>query len=283
MPKIPAAPCNPTRANAEKTRIFPANNYWNKNISKSPVHVDSSRIISAFESIKITSDFGTEYGIPYTVVCGNEPKINVRFSDYPDESDPGPYPIPLNAPIEGNGGEGDRRVISIDIENRLLYELFHAKIDGDGWLASNGAIFNLKSNKLRPDNWVSTDLAGLPVFPGLVRYEEILIGKIDHALRFTLNSSIIKAAHIEPARHHPSTSGGELPLGARIRLKSNYSIRKFSSINKIILNAMKKYGLILADSGADLFFSGAPDDRWDDDDLANLRQVKGSDFEVLQF
>ncbi len=277
-------PCEPTKANAEKMRIFPANNYWNKNISKYPADQDSNQIILAFENSVLRPDFGNGFGIPYVVVCGKEPKLNVRFSDNPDESDPGPYAIPLNAPIEGNGAD-DSHVISIDIENGILYELFNAQVEGTGWVASCGAIFKLNSNKLRPDNWVSTDAAGLPVFPGLVRYEEILKGKIDHALRFTLKSSNIKPAHIEPARHHINSTGGEnsLPFGARIRLKANYNLKKFSSTNQVILKAMKKYGLILADAGSNLFFSGAPDDRWDSDDLQKLTQIKGSDFEVVKF
>ena len=278
--KTSGQPCNPTKANAEKIKIFPASNAWNKNISKNMVDADSDQIISAFATDTLRIDLS----IPYLVVCGNEPKINIRFSDSPDESDPGPYPIPLSAPIEGNG-EGDSHIISVDIENRMLYELFNAKVDGDGWLASSGAIFNLKSNKLRPDNWVSADAAGLPILPGLLRYEEILTGKIDHAIRFTLKHSIIKPAHIEPARHHINVSSGgisTLPFGGRIRLKANYNIKKFSAANKIILKAMKKYGLILADGGANLFITGAPDERWDNDDLQNLRQLKGSDFEVVK-
>jgi hypothetical protein len=275
--------CIPTKANAEKIKIFPANNYWNKIISKAPVHPNSPEIISLFENVTLRADFGEEYGIPYTVVCGNEPKINVTFTQYPDESDPGPYPIPITAPIEGDG-TGDAHVISVDIENRVLYELFNARVDGTGWVADCGAMFKLNSNKMRPDNWVSADAAGLPIFPGLVRYDEINTGKIDHAIRFTLNSSNIRPAHIEPARHHIQASGNEngLPFGAKIRLKSGFNIRKFSKTNQIILKAMKKYGLILADVGSDLFISGAKDERWDDD-LIKLNQLKGSDFEVVNF
>lgn len=278
------SPCNPTKANAEKIGIFPASSPWNKNISKNAVDPDSDQIITAFSSDSLRADFGNEFGIPYVVVCGNEPKINIRFTDYPEESDPGPYPIPLNAPIEGNGG-GDSHVISVDIENRRLYELFNAKVDGDSWLASCGAIFDLKTNKLRPDDWVSADAAGLPVFPGLIRYEEILAGKIDHAIRFTLRYTMIKPAHIKPARHHSSgCTGGihSLPFGGRLRLKADYNIKKFSPAARIILTAMKKYGLILADGGANLFISGSPDERWNADDLQQLRQVKGADFEVVK-
>ncbi len=218
------------------------------------------------------------------MVCGNQQKVAVNFTDYGNESDAGPYAIPLNAPIEGNGN-GDSHVISVDIENGTLYELFNAHVNGNHWDASSGAIFNLNSNQLRPETWTSADAAGLPIFAGLVRYEEILKGEIDHAIRFTLTSSNVMAAYIYPARHKVSSSGGQysLPFGARIKLKANFDISTFSSRNQIILKAMKKYGLMLADIGSNMYISGAPDDRWNNDELRQLLQIKASDFEVVKF
>lgn len=280
--------CIATKNNAETITIFPADNPWNADISKQPVDPFSSQIITGLATSSLRPDFGTVYGIPYTVVCAGQPKLTIQFTDYADQSDTGKYAVPLNAPIEGNG-TGDSRVISVDIENGILYELYNAHLDSMKWTASVGAIFNLNSNQMRPDSWVSADAAGLPVFAGLVRYEEILKGRVDHAIRFTLPMSFVKAAHIYPARHHINISGGQysLPFGAKLRLKSNFDIRGFSPTNQIILNAMKKYGLILADvassSSSGLFISGVPDERWNDTDLQNLRQLKATDFEVIKF
>jgi hypothetical protein len=176
-------------------------------------------------------------------------------------------------------------VIAVDIENGYLYELFNAHINGNHWDASSGAVFNLNSNSLRPENWTSADAAGLPIFPGLVRYDEILKGEIDHPIRFTLNSSKVKPAYIHPARHKVNSTGGQysLPFGARIRLKADVDISGYSATNQVILRAMKKYGLILADIGSNLYISGSPDSRWNNDDLRKLGSIKGSDFEVVKF
>jgi hypothetical protein len=282
--------CTATKANAENISVFPANNPWNQDISSAPVDPYSSQIISAFSTNSIKADFGSglwnnaPIGIPYVVVCGNQPKIPVVFTDYGDESDPGPYPIPLNAPIEGNG-VGDAHVLAVDIENKKLYELFNAHVNSNHWEASSGAIFDLNSNSLRPETWTSADAAGLPIFAGLVRYEEVEKGEIDHAIRFTLTSSNVKPAYIYPARHQVNSSGGQnsLPFGAKIRLKPNFNISSFSQRNQVILKAMKKYGLILADIGSNLYISGAPDERWNNDELRQLGQLKGSDFEVVKF
>jgi hypothetical protein len=218
------------------------------------------------------------------VVCGDQQKINVNFTDYGDESDPGPYAIPLNAPIEGNG-TGDSHVISVDMQNGILYELFNAHVNADHWDASSGAIFNLNSDQLRPETWTSADAAGLPIFAGLIRYDEIAKGVIDHAIRFTLTSSNVAPAYIYPARHKVNSSGGQysLPFGARIRLKANFDISSYSATNQVILAALKKYGLMLADIGSNMYISGAPDDRWNNDELRELLQVKASDFEVVKF
>ncbi len=286
----PAPSCTATKANAENIQVFPADNPWNKDISQEAIDPYNTQIIAALSTYAIKADFGSglwqgaPIGIPYIVVCGNQPKIPINFTDYGDESDPGPYPIPLNAPIEGNGN-GDAHVIAVDIENKMLYELFNAHVNGSHWDASSGAIFDLKSNAMRPENWTSADAAGLPIFSGLVRYDEILKGEIDHPIRFTLTSSNVKPAYIYPARHKVNSTGGQysLPFGARIRLKAGFDISTYSSANQVILRAMKKYGLILADIGSNLYISGAPDERWNNDDLRNLGRLRGSDFEVVKF
>ncbi|MEP7372481.1 MAG: hypothetical protein ABI675_03765 [Chitinophagaceae bacterium] len=283
-------PCTATKPAAENIAIFPADNPWNKDISASATDPYNTQIIAGFASNVIKADFGSglwdnaPIGIPYIAVCGNQPKIPVTFTDYGDESDAGPYPIPLTAPIEGNGS-GDSHVIAVDIEKGMLYELFNAHVNGNHWDASSGAIFNLKTNAMRTDGWTSADAAGLPIFPGLVRYDEIVKGVIDHPIRFTLSSSLVKPAYIYPARHKVSSGGGQysLPFGARIRLKASFNISGYSATNQIILKALKKYGLMLADIGSNLYVSGAPDQRWNNDDLHKLGQLHGSDFEVVKF
>ncbi|MEO7984265.1 MAG: hypothetical protein ABI688_09300 [Bacteroidota bacterium] len=282
--------CSATKTAAENIQFFPADNPWNQDISSSPVDPFNTQIIAGISAPGIKADFGSglwqgaPIGIPYIVVCGNQPKTPVNFVDYGDESDPGPYPMPLSAPIEGNGN-GDSHVIAVDVENKKLYELFNAHVNGNHWDASSGAVFDLQSNQLRPETWTSADAAGLPIFPGLVRYDEILKGEIDHPIRFTLTSNNVKPAYINPARHKVSSTGGQysLPFGARIRLKASFNISSFSATNQVILRAMKKYGLILADIGSNLYITGAPDERWDNSDLQRLGQVKGSDFEVVKF
>ncbi len=282
--------CGTGLAAAEAIRIFPADNAWNRDISQAPLADNSAQIVATWSSNGIKADFGSgkwegsPIGIPYVVVCKDQPLVPVVFTDYGNESDPGPYPIPLNAPIEGNG-VGDAHVIAVDVDNKKLYELFYAKVKDNKWHASSGAIFDLTSNELRPDGWTSADAAGLPIFPGLVRYEEILKGEIDHPIRFTLQKHLIQPAYVHPARHKVNSTGGAnaLPMGARIRLKSDVDISGYSATNRVILTAMKKYGLILADIGSSLYISGAPDERWDNDDLRKLGDIKGSDFEVVKF
>ena len=234
--------CSPVKSAAENIAIFPADNPWNKDISASPIDPYNTQIIAALGTNAVKADFGSglwqgaPIGIPYIVVCGNQPRITIHFTDYGDESDPGPYPIPLNAPIEGNGA-GDSHVIAVDVQNKKLYELFYAHVNGNQWDASSGAIFDLASNQMRPEGWTSADAAGLPIFPGLVRYEEILKGEIDHPIRFTLTSNNVKPAYIYPARHKVNSSGGiySLPFGARIRLKASVDISGYSATNQIIL------------------------------------------------
>jgi hypothetical protein len=288
--------CDVQLADAENIAIFPADNAWNQDISGSPADPYSDQIIAGFNTSKLKADFGSglwdnaPIGIPYIVVCGNQPKVKVTFransydGNYGSESDPGPYPIPSNAPIEENG-QGDSHVIVVDKDNKILYELYNAGYTNGQWQGSSGAIFDLTSDKLRPDGWTSADAAGLPIFPGLVRYDEVLKGSIDHAIRFTLQSQNVKPAYISPARHSVNSSGGQysLPLGAKIRLKANFNISGYSANLRIILTAMKKYGLILADIGSNMYISGAPDDRWNNDDLQKLGTIAASDFEVVKF
>jgi len=288
--------CTAQKADAENIAIFPSDNAWNKDISKAAVDPFNTQIIGALGNYSIKADFGSglwegaPIGIPYVVVCGSQTKYPITFrgndtdDNYGDESDAGPYAIPLNAPIEGNGA-GDSHVIAVDKENKLLYELYNAGLKNNHWEASSGAIFDLKTNTLRKEGNTSADAAGLPIFPGLVRYDEIVKGEIDHPIRFTLEKPNVKPAYISPARHKVNSTGGQysLPFGARIRLKSSFDISSYSATNQIILKAMKNYGLILADIGSNLYITGAPDDRWNNDDLQKLGKIKGSDFEVVKF
>ena len=291
------ATCNATKADAENIRIFPVTNGWNKDISASAVDPYSSQIIAKFATSIIHADFGSgtwdgaPIGIPYVVVCSSQQKYTVKFransydGNYGNESDKGPYAIPLDAPIEGNGTD-DAHVIAVDKDSGILYELYNASVVNGQWQASSGAIFHFNTNKLRHLNWTSADAAGLPIFAGLVRYDELLKGKIDHAIRFTLNSTNVYPGFISPARHKVNSTGQlhySLPFGARIRLKASYNISGFSANNQIILQAMKTYGLILADIGSNMYISGAPDSRWNNDDLHKLDVIKGSDFEVVNF
>jgi hypothetical protein len=273
-------------------RVLPADNPWNEDISHAPVDPNSATLIASIGlNTGLHPDFGTTWngapnGIPYVVVSGAQPKVPITFTDYGDESDPGPYPIPADAPIEGGAaGTGDRHVIVIDRDNWKLYELFSAYplSNGAGWRAASGAVFDLNSNALRPAGWTSADAAGLPIFPGLVRYDEVHeLKEITHALRFTAQST--RRAYVYPARHYASsnTSPNLPPMGMRVRLKASYDISRFSPSVQVILKALKKYGMILADNGGNWFVSGAPDARWDDDELSTLKTIKGSDFEVVQ-
>ena len=273
-------------------RVLPADNPWNQDISNAPVDPHSATLIASIGlNTGLHPDFGTVWngapnGIPYMVVSGAQAKVPITFTDYGDESDPGPYPIPATAPIEGGAaGTGDRHVIVIDRDNWKLYELFSAypQSNGAGWHAASGAVFDLNSNALRPAGWTSADAAGLPIFPGLVRYDEVHeLKEIAHALRFTAQST--RRAYVYPARHYASsnTSANLPPMGMRVRLKASYDISRFSPAVQVILKALKKYGMILADNGGNWFVSGAPDARWDDDELSTLKTIKGSDFEVVQ-
>jgi hypothetical protein len=269
--------------------VFPADNPWNQDISGEPVDPNSAALIASIGlDTALHPDFGTVWngapiGIPYVVVSGTQPKVPVTF-EYADESDPGPYPIPPDAPIEGGANStGDRHILVIDRDNARLYELFAAYPDGGGWRAGSGAIFDLRSNALRPAGWTSADAAGLSIFPGLVRYEEAVVqGAINHALRFTVSRT--RRAYVSPARHFASslTDPNLPPMGMRVRLKAGFDVTPFPAPVRVILTALKKHGMFVADNGSNWYITGAPDPRWSDEELATLRQVKGRDFEVVR-
>jgi hypothetical protein len=273
-------------------QVFPADNPWNEDISAAPVDPNSSALITSMGlNTGLHADFGTVWngapnGIPYVVVSGAQQKVPITFTDYGDESDPGPYPVPPDAPVEGGaGGTGDRHVIVIDRDNWKLYELYTAYPvnGGASWRAGSGAVFDLNTNALRPAGWTSADAAGLPIFPGLVRYDEVYEQQeITHALRFTAQTT--RRAYVYPARHFASnqTSANLPPMGMRVRLKASFNISGFSPSMQVILRAMKKYGMILADNGSSWYVSGAPDPRWSDDELHTLSAIKGSNFEVVK-
>ncbi|MFT3664652.1 hypothetical protein [Piscinibacter sp.] len=277
---------------------FPSDNAWNRDVSAEPVDANSAALIASIGlGTGLHPDFGSgtyqgaPIGIPYVIVSGSQARVAMRWTAYGGESDPGPYPVPPEAQIEGGpNGDGDRHVIVIDRDNNRLYELYRAfPQSGGGWNADCGAVFHLDSNDVRPGGrpgWTSADAAGLPIFPGLARYEEAALGPggIRHALRFTVARS--RKAYLPPATHHASsnTSADLPPMGMRVRLKASYQIpASFSTETKALLTAMKTYGMIVADNGSNWFVSGAPDPRWNNDKLnAELGQVKGSDFEVLR-
>jgi hypothetical protein len=270
-----------------KCPLFPADNWWNKDISGEPVDANSDNYINfILQSRKnLHPDFGSNinYGIPYVVVPSDQPSVPITFTAYGDESDPGPYPIPPNAPIEGGASSnGDRHVLVVREGECKLYELYRAFYNGKGWNADSGAIWDLRSNKLRPAGWTSADAAGLPILAGLVRYEEVSAGKINHALRFTVQTT--QRATILPATHWASSNrdANAPPMGLRLRLKASYDINKFTGQSRVVLEALKRYGMIVADNGSSWFITGASDSRWNDNDLNQLKGVPGSAFEVVK-
>ncbi|HTY64361.1 MAG TPA: hypothetical protein VMG30_19075 [Acidobacteriota bacterium] len=269
--------------------VFPDDNVWNIPVVGLPLDAGSQGYITTIGASKgLHADFGSgtwdggPIGIPYTTVNGSQAKVQIEF-DYADESDLGPYPIPSNAPIEGGDqSTGDRHVLVADTDNCILYELYSAYPQSDGsWQAGSGAIFNLRSDALRPSTWTSADAAGLPILPGLIRYDEVASGEIKHAVRFTAPQT--RNAFIWPARHRASSLTGQQypPMGQRFRLKADFDISGFSRDAKVILTALKNYGMILADNGSSWYISGAPDPRWDNDVLHELGKVMGSAFEAV--
>ncbi len=278
-------------ASLDGRRPFPDDNPWNQPVDTAQVDPASDALIANIGADKaLHPDFGANwnggpFGIPYVVVAGTQRDVPVTF-DYADESDPGPYPIPPDAPIEGGAAStGDRHVLVVDRDNWRLYELYAAYPQGGGtsWTAGSGAIFDLGSNALRPAGWTSADAAGLPIFPGLVRYDEVVgQGAIRHALRFTVSRT--RRGYVAPARHFASSDTSSLrpPMGMRVRLKASVDLASYPPQARVILQALRTYGMIVADNGSDWYLSGAPDARWDDTQLNTLKQLRGSDFEVVR-
>lgn len=279
-----------TQGVPEDCPILPSSNIWNTAIDELPVHELSDEFIASIGAdTSVHPDFGsgeyegTSIGIPFVVVPSDQEMVEMEF-DVADESDAGPYPVPPDALIEGGpDATGDRHVIVLQEGTCLLYELYDASPRPDGsWQAFGGAVFDLTSNDLRPVEWTSADAAGLPILPGLIRYDEIEAGEIRHALRFT--ASRTQSAYVWPARHQAGATDdtGVPPMGQRFRLRDDVSSDEFSTTNRIIVQALKTYGMFLADNGSDWFLSGTPDDRWDNDDLHELQErLKGSDFEAV--
>jgi hypothetical protein len=271
---------------------FPSNSLWNTNIANAPVDANSANYISEIgNNTPLHPDFGAglydgqTIGIPYIVVPSTQPLLRIIYTLYGDESDPGPMPIPSNALIEGfpNPGNGDRHVLIVDKGNCWLYELYYAFNSGPlGWNAGSGAVWDLEANEMRPYTWTSADAAGLPILPGLVRYDEIQAGAINHAVRVTLQNS--QEAFTPPASHWAANSDNQYaaPMGMRLRLKASFNISGFSHTNQIILTALKQYGAIMADNGSSMFLTGTTDMRWNNSDLGDLHSVTASDFEVIE-
>jgi hypothetical protein len=263
--------------------VFPPDNAWNQDISNAPVDARSDAYVSSISSGGarfLHADFGGngQYGIPYTVVSRRQRKVPIRFDAYGSESDRGPYPIPPHVRVEGGS---DRHVLVAQRGTCKLYELFAARRSGRGWVAGSGAVWNLRTGALRPEGWTSADAAGLPILPGLARYDEVANGGIDHALRFTVSET--QAGYIHPATHLASDSNDPNlpPMGLRLRLKAGYDISGFHGQARVILEALKRYGMLVADNGTSWYITGAADRRWNDDDLNQLKTVPGSAFEAV--
>jgi hypothetical protein len=283
------APAKPLPG-APKCPLFPRSSHWNQRVDRLPVHPRSAEIVRSIGlDDHVHADFGSgrweggPIGIPYTTVSSRQRRVPVSF-EYADESDRGRYPVPRNAPIEGGrSADGDRHVIVVDRGRCRLHELFAAyPVDGGRrWRAGSGAVWNLRSNRLRPAGWTSADAAGLPILPGLARYDEVRRGQIDHALRFTARRT--RRAYVYPARHFASDlTDPDLPaMGQRLRLRRGFDISRFPGQARVVLRALRRYGLILADNGSPWYISGAPHRGWDNDDLHSLHRVPGSAFEVV--
>jgi hypothetical protein len=265
--------------------VFPASNALNTDISRAPLDPNSASYVASIGlSAHLHPDFGVNpaYGIPYTVVGAQQPKAPITFTEFGEESEPGPYPIPASAPVEGAGEAGDRHVLVLQSGVCRLYELYSAQRRGGRWEAGSGAVFNLRSNALRPEGWTSADAAGLPILPLLVRYREVRAGAIDHALRVTVPRT--QRGFIRPATHLASASSDPAlpPMGLRLRLKASFSLAAFHGEALVVLRALRRFGLIVADNGSPWYITGAPDPRWHEEDLQQLKRVPGSAFEAVR-
>jgi hypothetical protein len=273
---------------APRCPVFPASNPWNKRVDRLPVAANSDAIVRSIGADEtLHPDFGSgqwegaPIGIPITVVRGRQPKVRVAF-EYADESDRGPYPIPRNVKIEGGRqSDGDRHALILDRDSCRLYELYALYPTATGWRAGSGAIWNLRSNRLRPAGWTSADAAGLPILPGLARFDEVARGRIDHALRFTVRRT--RRAYVYPARHYASDSNDPNlpPMGLRLRLKASFSAAGYPRQARIVLEALKRYGMLVSDNGSDWYITGGPDPRWSNEQLRALKRVPGSAFDVV--
>ncbi len=264
---------------------------WNQDISKAPVARNSAATIAYINTHGgnlLHPDFGSPrtYGFPYAVVGAGQRKLPIHYTAYGDESDPGPFPVPKGAPVEGgNGSDGDRHVLVVDRSSCTLYELYRAFFKGGGgahWNADSGTRWDLRSGDRRPDSWTSADAAGLPIFPGLVRYDEAAAGRLEHAIRVTFDST--RNAWLHPASHcaGDSSDPNAPAMGTRLRLKAGYGLGGFSGGARVIAEAMKRYGMIVADNGSNWYFSGSSDRRWDDENLNQLKRIPGSAFQVVK-
>jgi len=282
---------DPPPGTAANAPALPTEAAWNQDVSKAPVAPNSAATIAYINSHGgnlLHPDFGSPrtYGFPYAVVGAGQRKLPINYTAYGDESDPGPFPIPKGAPVEGgNGSDGDRHVLVVDRSSCTLYELYRAFFKGGGgahWNADSGTRWDLSSSARRPDSWTSADAAGLPIFPGLVRYDEVAAGHLDHAIRVTFDST--RNAWVHPASHCAGdTADPNAPsMGTRLRLKAGYGLSGFSGGAKVIAEAMKRYGLIVADNGSNWYFSGSSDRRWDDENLDQLKRIPGSAFQVVK-
>jgi hypothetical protein len=283
QPRTPAPTATPTPAPTPPATagapcsILPSSNVWNRSVDGLPVASNSAAMVDAIgRTDYLHPDFDAiGDGIPYNIVNSATPAYTVSF-DYADESDPGPYPIPASPRIEAGS---DRHLLSLDLDRCMLWELYDVGHSGSAWSAGSGAVFDLRANALRPAGWTSADAAGLPIFPGLVRYDEVLTGTIDHAIRFTAPDT---CGYIYPARHLTADPCSNLPpMGLRVRLKASVDISGFGPHARVVLTALKRYGMILADNGAPWYIGGAPDSRWDDDEMHRLQDLTGADFEVV--
>jgi hypothetical protein len=279
-------PALPSGGSIGACTVFPTTDPWNRDVSADPTDPSSDAIIAYINAnggTMLHPDFGSDFGIPYTTVTSAQAKVPVTF-DYADESEPGPYPIPPNAPVEGGG---DAHVLVVDTDACMLYELYASQYVGPGWSCGSGSVFDLKTGfrgtrTSYADCWTSADAAGLPIFPGLVRYDEVKAGAINHAIRVTFSKT--RQAFVHPATHYASSNTGAdvPPMGMRLRMKASFDTSGFTGQSKVVVDALKKYGFMNADNGSNWYFQGAPDPGFSDDDLNQLKAIPGTAFEVVQ-